>query len=143
LRQLAHVNKTSSAFDKADPKRGGTKISAAPLDLLARTVKKLPPEKAIEFQNLVAKTVFATKRARLDTCTSVSFLTTRVRLEEIDTFNEISQGNAEIPTYPQHRRQWNTKVVGGCFCRDPSQYAWAFWWRAVFGESFPIVSSIK
>jgi hypothetical protein len=32
----------------------------------------------VEFHNLVAKTLCATKRARLDTCTSIAFLNKRV-----------------------------------------------------------------
>jgi len=40
--------------------------------------KKLGANKTVEFHNLVAKMLYATKHARLDTCTSIAFLTTRV-----------------------------------------------------------------
>jgi hypothetical protein len=33
----------------------------------------------VEFHNLVAKTLYATKRVRLDTCTAIAFLTMRVQ----------------------------------------------------------------
>jgi hypothetical protein len=36
----------------------------------------------VEFQNLVVKTLFVTKRARPDTCTAIAFLTTIVRASE-------------------------------------------------------------
>jgi hypothetical protein len=52
-----------NAFDKAEPKGGGMKSSAAPDDLFKvdEGREKLPPEKAVEFHNLVAKTLYATK----------------------------------------------------------------------------------
>jgi hypothetical protein len=75
-----YVDKIINAFDKAEPKRGGTKSSAAPDDLFKvdKDREKLPREKAIEFHNLVAKTLYATKRARPNTCTAIAFLMTRV-----------------------------------------------------------------
>jgi hypothetical protein len=73
-----YVDEIINAFDKAEPKGGGTKSSAAPDNLFkvdenneklptisSRSTKtarsKLPPEKAVEFHNLVAKTLYATK----------------------------------------------------------------------------------
>ena len=62
-------------FDKADPTGKGTKSSAAPDNLFVvnEDSKELPPKKEVQFHNLVAKTLYATKRARPDTCTSVAF----------------------------------------------------------------------
>jgi hypothetical protein len=40
--------------------------------------KKLDEEEAVEFHNLVEKTLYATKRARPETCTAIAFLTTIV-----------------------------------------------------------------
>jgi hypothetical protein len=40
---------------------------------------KLAHNKSVEFHNMVAKTVYATKWARPDTCTAIAFLTKRVR----------------------------------------------------------------
>jgi hypothetical protein len=53
-----YINKIITAFDKAEPKGGGTKSSAAPDDLFKvdEDHKKLRPKKAVEFHNLVAKT---------------------------------------------------------------------------------------
>jgi hypothetical protein len=58
-----YIDKIINAFDKAEPKGGGTKSSTAPDDLFKvnEDCKKLPPEKAIEFHNLVTKTLYATK----------------------------------------------------------------------------------
>jgi hypothetical protein len=61
-----YINKILTAFDKAESKGVGTKTSAAP-DCLFKVDKscvKLAQNKDIEFQNLVAKTLYATKRAR-------------------------------------------------------------------------------
>jgi hypothetical protein len=57
-----YIDETINAFDKAEPKGGGTKSSAAPDDLFKvdEDREKLTPEKAIEFHNLVAKTLYAT-----------------------------------------------------------------------------------
>jgi hypothetical protein len=48
---------------KAEPKGDGTTSSAAPDNLFKvdEDCEKLPPEKAVEFHNLVAKTLYATK----------------------------------------------------------------------------------
>ena len=58
-----YVNEILTAFDKADPKGSGTKNSAAPDNLFKvdEDCKKLQPDKAVEFHNLVAKTLHATK----------------------------------------------------------------------------------
>jgi hypothetical protein len=69
---------------KENPQPGGTKTSAAPENLFKvdEDGVKLDEDKSTVFHNLVnlvAKTLFATKRARPDTCTAIAFLTTRVR----------------------------------------------------------------
>jgi hypothetical protein len=43
----------------------------------------------VEFHNLVAKTLYATKRARPDTCTATAFLTTRVRAPDKDDWTKL------------------------------------------------------
>jgi hypothetical protein len=75
-----YVDEILTAFDKAEPKWGRTKTSTAPDRLFKgdEICVKLAQNKAVEFHNLVAKQVFATKRARPDTCTAIAFLTTRV-----------------------------------------------------------------
>ncbi len=61
-----YVNEIINAFNKAEPKGGGTKSSAAPDDLfkIDEDREKLPPEKAVVFHNLVAKTLYATKMSQ-------------------------------------------------------------------------------
>jgi hypothetical protein len=58
-----YVDEIINVFDNAEPKGGSTKSSAAPDNLFKvdKDCEKLPPEKAIEFHNLVAKTLYATK----------------------------------------------------------------------------------
>jgi hypothetical protein len=80
------------AFEKADPNGGGTKTSAAPADLfkIDEDCTKLAPKRAKEFHNIVAKMLYATKRARPDTCTSIAFLTTRVREPDYDDWAKLT-----------------------------------------------------
>jgi hypothetical protein len=77
---LDYVNEILAAFYKAEPKGGGTKTSSAPDSLFKvdEDCEKLAQAKAVEFHNMVAKTLYATKRARPDTCTAIAFTTTRV-----------------------------------------------------------------
>jgi hypothetical protein len=81
-----YVNEILTAFDKAELKGGGTKTSAAPASLFKvdENCEKLKQDKAVEFHNLVAKTLYSTKRSRPDTCTAIAFLTTRVRAPDKD-----------------------------------------------------------
>ena len=76
-----YIEEILKAFEKVAPKETGTKSSAAPKDLFAldESCEKLPKDRAEHFHSLVAKVLFATKRARPDTGTAVSYLTTRVR----------------------------------------------------------------
>jgi hypothetical protein len=69
ITMLEYVNEIIAAFDKAEPKGGGSKTSAAPdcLFKVDEDCEKLAQDKAVEFHNLVAKTLYATKRARPDT----------------------------------------------------------------------------
>jgi hypothetical protein len=62
-----------------------------PLNLFKvnKDCEKLKLNKAAEFHNLVAKTLYATKRARLDTCTAIAFLTTRVHVPDKDDWMKL------------------------------------------------------
>jgi hypothetical protein len=51
--------------------------------------EKLKQDKAVEFHNLVAKTLYSTKRYRPDTCTAITFLTPRVRAPDKDDWNKL------------------------------------------------------
>jgi hypothetical protein len=87
-----YVDKIINAFDKAEPKGGGTKSSTAPDDLFKvdEGREKLLAEKAVEFHNLVAKTLYTTKQARPNTCTAIAFLTMRVQAPDKDDWNKLT-----------------------------------------------------
>jgi hypothetical protein len=57
-----YVNEILAAFDKAEPKGGGTKSSSAPENLFKvnESCEKLKQDNDVEFHNLVAKTLYAT-----------------------------------------------------------------------------------
>ena len=78
---IEFLDKILIAFDKVEPKGGGTKTSAAPENLfkLNEDYEKLPQNKTLQIPNTMAKNLCATKRARPDTCTAVAFLTTRLQ----------------------------------------------------------------
>jgi hypothetical protein len=86
-----YVDEILTAFDKAELKGGGTKSSAATDSLFKvdESCEKLKQDKAVEFHNLVEKTLYATKRARPDTCTEIAFLTTRVRAPNKDNCTKL------------------------------------------------------
>jgi hypothetical protein len=86
-----YVDEILNAFDKAEPKGGGTKTSAAPASLFKvdESCEKLKQYKAVEFHNLVANILYSAKRARPDTCTAIAFLTTRVRSPDKDDWNKL------------------------------------------------------
>jgi hypothetical protein len=81
-----YVDEIITAFDKAEPKGGGNKRSAAPDSIFKvdESCEKLKQDKAVEFHNLVSKPLYSTKRARPDTCTAITFLTMRVRAPDKD-----------------------------------------------------------
>jgi hypothetical protein len=91
MSMLDYVNEILAAFDKAEPKGVRTKTSAAPESLfnVDEDCEKLAQAKAVEFHNLVAKTLYATKRARPDTCTAIAFLTMRVREPDKDDWTKL------------------------------------------------------
>ena len=76
-----YIDECLEVFKSIAPKEVGTKSSAAPKDLF--TVRddspKLDKQQSEQFHSLVAKMLFAAKRARPDIGTAVSFLTTRVK----------------------------------------------------------------
>ncbi len=92
LSMFDYIEEVLTAFAKAEPKGAGTKSSAAPDNLFTvnEDCEKLPSDKIVEFHNIVAKTLYATKRARPDTCTAISFLTTRVREPDKDDWKKLT-----------------------------------------------------
>jgi hypothetical protein len=88
------------AFDEAVKKHSEGYITvkkrqcvrtAAPDNLFVvnEDCKKLSLEAAACFHTIVAKTLYVTKRARLDTCLNIAFLTTRVRVPDTDDWEKL------------------------------------------------------
>jgi hypothetical protein len=117
-----------TAFDKAEPQGAGTKSSAAPENLFTvdEDREKLPPSKTVAFHNLVAKILYATKRARADACTAIAFLTTRVRAPDKDDWTKLVhlmnyiRGTRTMPLILSAKRKWHSEVVGGRIVCGPS-----------------------
>jgi hypothetical protein len=86
-----YVDDILTAFDKAEPKGGGTKTSTAPDSLFKvdESLVKLAQNKAVEFHNLVAKTLYAIKRARPHTSTAIAFLSTRMQEPDKDDWTKL------------------------------------------------------
>ena len=86
-----YVQEILDAYNKIDPKDTGLKTTAAPKDLFVvdEDCEKLNQDKAVAFHNIVAKVLFATKRARPDTCTAIAYLTTRVREPDKDDWQKL------------------------------------------------------
>jgi hypothetical protein len=120
ITMVDYVDEILIAFDKAEPKGGGTKTSAEPDSLFKvdESCEKLKQDKAVELHNLVAKTLYATKRSRPDTCTALTFLTTRVRAPNKDDWNKLVhfrryiRGTHTLPLILSANGKWHSEVVG-------------------------------
>jgi hypothetical protein len=88
------------AFDEAVKKHGEGYITvkkrrcvktAAPDNLFVvnEDCETLSLEAAASFHTIDAKTLYVTKRARLDTCLNIAFLTTRVRAPDTDDWEKL------------------------------------------------------
>ena len=91
ITMIDFLDKVLIAFDKAEPKGGGTNKSAASENLskVDKDCKNLPQIKTVQFHNLVEKTLYSTKQARPDTCKTVTFLTKRVRAPDLDDWDNM------------------------------------------------------
>jgi hypothetical protein len=146
-----YVDEILTAFDKAEPKGGGTKTSAAPDSLFKvdESCAKLAQNKAVEFHNLVAKTLYATKRARPDTCTAIAFLTTRVREPDKDDWTKLVhlmryiRGTCTMPMILSANGSGILKWwVDASFTVHPNMRGHSGGGLSL-GRGFPIVSSTK
>jgi hypothetical protein len=146
-----YVNEILTAFDKAEPKGAGTKSSAAPANLFTvdEDCEKLQPNKAVEFHNMVAKTLYATKRARPDTCTAVAFLSTRVREPDKDDWAKLAhlmkylRGTRMLPLILSANGTGILKWwVDASFAVHPNMRGHSGGGLSL-GRGFPIVSSTK
>jgi hypothetical protein len=151
ITMLDYVDEILAAFDKAEPKGRGTKTSAAPDSLFKVKDKceKLAQSKAVEFHNLVANTLYATKRARPDTCTAIALLTTRVREPDKDDWTKLVhlmryiRGTRTMPLIPSANgivilKWW----VDASFDVHPDMRGHSGGGLSL-GRGFPIVSSTK
>ena len=86
ITMLDYTNEILDAFDKEDPRGGGTKSSAASAVIFdsKQDCDKLNVNQDVEFLRIVVKTLFSTKQSRPDICTSFSFFTTIVREPDKD-----------------------------------------------------------
>ena len=76
-----YIEEIIIAFEKVDSKLKDTIASAVPENLckVNENCEKLSLTEAMEFHKIVAKILYTTKRARLDTYMTVTFLTIRVQ----------------------------------------------------------------
>jgi hypothetical protein len=151
ITMLDYVDEIIAAFDKAEPKGVGTRTSAAPDSLFKfdEDCEKLAQAKAVEFHNLVAKTLYATKRARPDTCTAIAFLTTRVREPYKDDWTKLVhlmrfiRGTRTMPLILSANRSGILKWwVYASFAVHPNMRGHLGGGLSL-GRGFPIASSTK
>jgi hypothetical protein len=91
-KNVRNDRKSTTQDDPQGESHRGTKSSAAPDNLfkIDEDCEKLSQDKAVVFHNLMAKTLYATKRARPNTCTAIAFLTTRVRAPDKDDWSKLA-----------------------------------------------------
>ena len=151
ISQFEYIAEVILAFDKADPGGSGTKTSAAPTNLfrIDEDCEKLLPNQAKDFHNIVAKTLYATKRSRPDTCTAVAYLTTRVRAPDTDDWTTLAhmikylRGTKDLPLMLSASSTGILKWwVDGSFAVHPEMRGHTGGGLSL-GRGFPIVTSTK
>ena len=80
------IKETIEIFEDLDHKSKGTKAIAEPSNffIVRYDCPNISKKLSVGFHRVVAKTLFATKRARPDYGTSLSFLATRVKQPDDD-----------------------------------------------------------
>ncbi len=112
--------------------------------------EKLDSQKAKIFHNLVAKTLYTTKRARPDTCTAIAFLTTRVREPDKDDWTKLChlmqylRGTKTLPLILSADDDCGVLkwYVDGSFAVHPNMRGHTGGGLSM-GRGFPITSSTK
>ncbi len=146
-----YIDEIITAFEKVEPEGSGTKTTAAPDNLFKvdKDCVKLKPHKAQAFHNLVAKTLYATKRARPDTCTAIAFLTTRVREPDSDDWTKLVhlmkyvRGTRKLPLILSASGGGILKWwIDGSFAVHPNMRGHTEGGLSM-GRGFPIVNSTK
>ena len=91
ITMLEYIYEILNASNKLDPMSGSTNSSAATVDLFKvnEYCKKVNTNLDVEFHHPVSKIFFSTKRASPYNCTSISYLTTRVREPEKDDWAKL------------------------------------------------------
>jgi hypothetical protein len=86
------MNKLDDGFSALKKKSNPARTSAAPDDLFVvnKDAEKLSKEGSMALHNLVAKTLYVSKRARPNISRAIAFLTTRVRAPDIDDWRKLS-----------------------------------------------------
>ncbi len=146
-----HLDDVLTVFEKIEPKGAGTESSAAPVNLFTvnEDCEKLPDGEAVEFHNIVAKTLCVTKRARPDTCAPIAFSTTRVREPDEDDWKKMAhpmrhvRGTRDVPLIlsanGSHILKW---WVDASFAVHPNLRGHTGGGLSL-GRGFPIVGSTK
>ena len=85
------IDEVLNDFKRIMPNSKGGKTSAAPRNLfeVKESCDKLPKNKRELFHSIVAKILFATKRARPDTATAISFLMTRTQAPDTQDWSKL------------------------------------------------------
>jgi hypothetical protein len=148
---IPYIQDILAIYKKAVPGALKKKKSAAPVDLFTvdESCMKLEPAKAKTFHNLVAKTLFATKRARPDTCTAVAYLTTRVLDPDIEDWRKMTHmmeylhETQDLPLILSANNMGVVKWwVDGSFAVHPNMRGHTGGGMSL-GRGFPIVHSTK
>jgi hypothetical protein len=151
ITMLDYIDEILAAYSLADPMVSGTKSTAAPENLFKvdEDCEKLSPRMAKIFHNLVAKTLYVTKRARPDTCTAIAFLTTRVREPDKQDWAKLShlmqyiRGTKTLPLILSGNGTGILKwYVDGSFGVHPNMRGHTGGGLSM-GRGFPITTSTK
>ena len=146
-----YINEILKTFVKIVLNMAGTKSTVAPDNLFTinKECEKLLPDKAVEFHNVVAKMLYMTKQARLDTCTAIAFLMTRVCELDKDDWDKLVhllkyiRGTQSLPLILSADGSGILKWwVDASFGVHPNMHGHSGG-RLSMGQGFPIVSSTK
>ncbi len=141
----------SDGFNAVSKKKNVARTSSAPDDLFIvnKDAEKLSDEGAMACHNLVAKTLYVSKHARLDVSTMIAFLTTRVRAPDIDDWRKLSCLMVYLRVDRLRRLILSANgsgvlmwYVGASFALHPNLHSHTGG-GLTMGRRFPIVSSTK
>ena len=116
-----YVKEIITAWDKATTSEGFTTVKRKPKTDLFKVhedVEKLDLQMVTTFHNIVAKTLFVTKRARPDTSTSIAFLTTRFREPNRDDWRKLQHSIENLrETSEINQALWNGMLMHPLQCK--------------------------